>query len=78
MNPRNSALRIEKEGNRYRFLFSDGAMENSAFKEVASREFAMKPKYVGVFAMKGFVNDTDVVPVHFKFFRLTSEPCSKQ
>lgn len=68
MNLRNSALRIEKEGNRYRFLFSDGAMENSAFKKVASREFAMK----------GFVNDTDVVPVHFKFFRLTSEPCSKQ
>ncbi len=52
-------------------------MENSAFKQVVSYEFEMKPKFIGLFAMKGFVQDTDIVPVHFKTFRLISEPCEK-
>ncbi len=74
-NLRHSGLRIEKVGDRFRLLFSDGAMENSAFKEVVSREFDMKPNYVGIFALKGFVGDSVIMPVHFSFFRLTSEPC---
>jgi Beta xylosidase C-terminal Concanavalin A-like domain len=74
-NLKHSALRIEKHGATFRFLFSDGAMDNSAFKEIVSREFDMKPKYVGLFAMKGFVSDTAVIPARFKFFRIVNEPC---
>ncbi|HEY4323648.1 MAG TPA: hypothetical protein VGN20_06670 [Mucilaginibacter sp.] len=73
-NLENSALRIEKEGNKYRFLYSGGATENEAFKEVVTQEFDMKPKYIGIFAIKGFTN-SDNVPVNFKFFRITSDPC---
>lgn len=76
-NLRNSALRIEKHGKMFRFLFSDGAMENSAFKEVVSQEFDEKPKYIGLFALKGFVNDSDYIPAYFRLFSLTSNPCDK-
>ena len=70
----NSALRIEKHGNKYRFLYAGGTSENAAFKEVVSQEFDMKPKYIGIFALKGFTNSNNV-PVSFRFFRITSDPC---
>ncbi|HZY36483.1 MAG TPA: hypothetical protein VFE53_07540 [Mucilaginibacter sp.] len=74
-NLENSALRIEKHGNLFRFLYSGGAAENGAFREIASQEFAIKPKYIGIFAIKGFTNSA-IVPVHFKLFKLSSEACN--
>jgi hypothetical protein len=71
----NSALRIEKHGNKFRFLFA-GLRENGAFKEVAAQEFDMKPRYIGIFAIKGFTNSGNM-PVQFKFFRITSDPCGQ-
>ena len=73
-NLKNSALRIEKRGNKFRFLYSSGVNENGAFGEIVTREFDMNPKYIGIFALKGFTNAA-VVPVRFKFFRITSDPC---
>jgi len=77
INLQNSALKIEKQGKRFRFLYAYGQMENSAFKELASRELDMKPQYIGLFALKGFVDNADDIPVYFKFFRLTDNSCSK-
>jgi Beta xylosidase C-terminal Concanavalin A-like domain len=74
-NLENSALRIEKHGNRYRFLYAGGASENAAFKEMVSQEFDMKPKYIGIFAIRGFTNSENI-PVSFKFFRIKSGPCN--
>jgi len=48
-NLQNSALRIEKHGNKYRFLYAGGMVENAAFKEVVTQEFDMTPKYIGIF-----------------------------
>ena len=48
----NSALRIEKHGSKYRFLYAGGVTENGAFKEIVSQDFDMKPKYIGIFAIK--------------------------
>jgi hypothetical protein len=48
--------------------------ENGAFKEVAAIDFDMHPRYIGVFALKGFTNSGNM-PVRFKFFRITSDPC---
>ncbi|AYL96271.1 hypothetical protein [Mucilaginibacter celer] len=73
----NSALRIEKNGSRFRFLYAGGEVQNTAFKEVASQDFDMTPRYIGLFAIKGFKNETEVIPVHFKFFRLQGGPCQK-
>jgi len=74
-NLENTALRIEKQGNKLRFLSSSGSMENTAFKEIVSREIDIKPKYIGVFALKGFVNEAENIPVQIKLFRLNNDPC---
>jgi len=73
-NLQNTALRIEKHGNKYRFLYAGGTRENGAFTEVVSKEFDMKPRYIGLFAIKGFTN-SDIMPVSFKFFRITADAC---
>ena len=77
INLQNSALKIEKQGKKFRFLYANGQMENSAFKELASRGVDMKPKYIGIFALKGFVDDADNIPAYFKFFSLEANPCDK-
>jgi len=73
----NSALRIEKRGNKFRFLYAGGIKQNGAFKEVASQEFDIKPKYIGLFAIRGFT-DSPAIPVKFKFFKLTGESCASK
>jgi hypothetical protein len=73
-NLANSALRIEKQGNSFRFLFAGGAAENSAFRQVAIHQFDMHPRYIGIFAMKGFKN-SQTVPVQVKYFRLSADNC---
>jgi hypothetical protein len=66
---------IEKHGNNYRFLYSSGPKENGAFKEVATHEFDMHPRYIGIFALKGFTNAQNA-PVSFKFFRISGDACN--
>lgn len=74
-NLENSALRIEKRGNKIRLLYSCGQMKNFAFKEVVKTEFDIQPKYIAIFALKGFVSNSDVIPVYIDFFSLTGYPC---
>jgi hypothetical protein len=70
-----SSLKIEKEGKKFRFLYAGGSVSNPAFKEVITHEFDMLPRYIGLFAMKGFVDSAANVPVHFTFFRLKENDC---
>lgn len=72
-----SALRIEKTGNRLRLLYANGAMQNSAFKEVVTHTFDFKPAYIGLFALKGFVNNAADMPVYFKSFSLVNTTCGE-
>jgi hypothetical protein len=74
-NLANSSLKIEKEGKKFRFLFAGGSVSNPAFKEVVTHEFDMQPRYIGLFAMKGFVDSAAIMPVHFTFFRLKENDC---
>ena len=71
----NSALRIEKNNKHFRFLYSSSPIENFAFKEAFSKDLAIKPKYIGIFALQGFVSDTNYIPAHFNFFSLINNPC---
>lgn len=73
-NLQNTALRIEKYGSKFRFLYSAGVKKNGAFQEVVTQDIGIKPKYIGLFAIKGFTNSS-IVPVRFKYFRLTGEEC---
>ena len=75
-NLANSSLKIEKEGKKFRFLFAGGSVSNPAFKEVVTHEFDMQPRYIGLFAMKGFVDSAATIPVHFTFFRLKENDCN--
>ncbi|HVX52473.1 MAG TPA: hypothetical protein VHB48_20100 [Chitinophagaceae bacterium] len=72
-----SALRIEKQGNTYRMLFADGVSTTTAFREIVTRDFEMKPKYIGIFALRGFVDSAESIPAKFTFFRLTTSRCKE-
>jgi len=74
-NLAHSALRIEKQGDRFRILYADGILPNTSFREIASHEFAMQPKYVGLFALKGFVDSSDAIPARFSWFSLDCGAC---
>jgi hypothetical protein len=50
-------------------------MKNSAFKEVVNTKFDMNPAYLGIFALKGFVGNSDNMPAYIDFFSLTKYPC---
>jgi len=77
MNLQNSALRIQKTEKQFKLLYANGSMANSAFKELVTREFDMKPKYIGLFALKGFVDSSENIPTRVKFFSLNSNPCER-
>ena len=70
-----SALRIEKSGNRFRLLYSCTPNKNFAFKEAAVSDFNFQPKYIGIFALQGFVNTKNYLPVKFTSFALAPQAC---
>jgi len=74
-NLASSSLKIEKDGKKFRFLYAGGSVSNPAFKEVVTHEFDMRPNYIGLFSMKGFVDSAASIPVHFTFFRIKENDC---
>ncbi|SFD81639.1 hypothetical protein [Spirosoma endophyticum] len=74
-NLKNFAFRIEKQGQKFRFLYSASPVDNFSFKEVTTHEFGMTPKYIGLFALKGFVDTTTAMPVTVRYFRLDGQRC---
>jgi len=70
------SLRIEKQGKRFRILYANGVNENTSFKEVVSHEFAMTPRWVGLFSLRGFVDSAAAIPAQFRFFSLQCDACS--
>ena len=76
-NLESSALRIEKRGAHLRLLYSAGPMKNAPFKEVGGTDFDFRPAYVAVFAIKGFVSQSDVVPAYVDAFSQSDLSCSR-
>lgn len=72
-----SALKIEKKGNRFRFLYNSGSTESFAFKEIVSREFDVQIKYIGLFAIQGWVETENNIPAYFDSFSLANIVCGK-
>jgi hypothetical protein len=70
------AFKIEKNDNRYRFLYATGPKEVFAFKEVASGAFSFRPEYIGLFAIQGLADSAVVIPADFDYFRLAELPCN--
>jgi hypothetical protein len=72
-----TALKIEKNGNHYRFLFTAGSVESFAFKEAVSGDFNMKPKYIGLFAIQGWADNENYMPAYFDLFSYAVISCEK-
>jgi hypothetical protein len=70
-----SALRIEKRGDLFRFLYAIGSMEGFAFKEAVSGSFSFKPRFVSLFAIQGWAGTQNNIPVYFDSFSYTSISC---
>ncbi|PWT78179.1 MAG: hypothetical protein C5B59_02270 [Bacteroidetes bacterium] len=75
-NMQKSGLRIEKKQNRIRLLYSSSPMENFAFKEAVNFEFDFHPKYIALFALKGPVDQAEVMPAYFSYFSFDGLPCN--
>ena len=76
-NLESSALRIEKRGAHLRLLYSAGPMKNAPFKEVGRADFDFHPSVVALFAIKGFVSESEVVPVYVDAFRESEVECPR-
>jgi hypothetical protein len=74
-----SALKIEKMGKHFRFLylFSNSSDESFAFYEAASGDFDIEPKYVSLFAIQGWTNKNNYIPASFDSFRLMEISCQR-
>lgn len=72
------ALKIEKKGDQYRFLYTHSRMESFAFKEAVNRNFDISINYLALFAMQG-LSDTDHPQlVYFDSFNLIEMDCANQ
>ncbi len=72
-----TALKIEKTNNHFRFLYTTSPNESFAFKEVVSRDFDIQPRYISIFAIAGWSDDLNPVPVYFDSFSSSGTPCNK-
>ena len=68
-------LKIEKRKDKFRFLLANGSSQNMAYKEIGTHEFRINPKYIGIFAIKGNVKESQVAPVNFDSFKLQTHSC---
>jgi hypothetical protein len=73
-NLSSSALKIEKKGQRIRFLFAIGAMEKFAYREVFSGDFDMDPRFIGIFSSQG-LSSHDVLPFKVDAFNFVVIDC---
>lgn len=73
-NSSQAALKIERHGSRYAFLYSVGETEGFAFHEVISSELNIDPHYAGIFAIQG-ISDNDVIAADFDSFSVVRLDC---
>jgi hypothetical protein len=76
-NLKKSALKIEKKGNHFRFLYTAGSLESFAFREVIAKDFMIQPKYIALFAIEGFSDNKNFIPANFDSFSFNSIACDE-
>jgi len=72
-----SALKVEKKGNHFRFLYSAAPSESYTFKEVVSGDFNIQPKYVSIFSIQGWADNENYIPAYFDSFSIVNIRCNK-
>ena len=76
-NLRFCGLRIEKRADSFRFLLASGSTQNAAYHEIGTHRFSIKPKYIGIFAIKGYVEESEIIAAAFDAFSLQTFPCEE-
>lgn len=74
-NLKNAALKVEKNGNSFRFLFGIGSADVFAFKEAVHVDYPFNPKYIGLFAIQGLSVRPHIGPVYADQFQITHVHC---
>lgn len=75
-NLSNTALKIEKKGNQIRFLYNVSPIESFAFTEAASADLEIKPRFVSLFAIQGWADQENCMPVYFDSFSFNEISCN--
>ncbi len=70
-----SALKIEKRGTHFRFLYTTSEKESFAYREVLGGNYNISPSYVSIFAIQGW-SDNTIIPVYFDSFAMDSNNCN--
>jgi hypothetical protein len=52
-------------------------VESFAFKEVASGDFNIQPKWVSIFSIQGWSDCKEIIPAYFDSFSLAGIRCNK-
>jgi hypothetical protein len=71
------ALKVEKRGSEFRFLFAAGPMKDFAFKEAITTRFNIQPRYIGLFATQGNSKAERPIPARFDSFSYNTIPCGR-
>lgn len=70
-----AGLQIERTGTRFRFLYAAGPLANVAFKEALEKTLEFRPRFIGLFALKGFAQPSAVRPARMTYFSLDNLSC---
>jgi len=54
-------------------LYADGILANTSFRQIGSYELPVDFRYAGLFALRGFVDSSENMPVRFSYFSLDCE-----
>lgn len=73
-NLQRAALKIERTGNKIRFLYAIGEMESFAFREVVAGDFNITTKYVAIYASQGLASGA-AIPVYIDSFTISEVAC---
>jgi hypothetical protein len=76
-NLKTAALKIEKKGDHFRFLYIVSPFESFAFKEASGCDLNIQPKYVGIFAIQGWADTAKIIPACFDSFVFMGIACDK-
>jgi hypothetical protein len=74
-NLRKTGVRIEKNEQVFRFLYSTSPIENYGYREAFKTTLAINPRYIGIFALQGFTADSGAVAVRCRYFQLSGMKC---
>lgn len=70
-----SALKIEKKGTHFKFLYSVSPNESFSFNKASEGYYSIRPRYISIFAIQGWASGLPL-PAYFDSFSCIRSDCS--